>query len=197
MKLTIKEFVDGFKAKKIMNTKLDPEAVSNYIKKELEVKDYVSFAEKRELCANVLNACNTKDSNGLVKVDSVSRYILFTIAIISKYTKLEFSSGKDDEGFDSLDEYDMLCQANLLDPILEVIGAEYVTCNNILNMMMSDVVANNNTIENVVSHTLGRISKSVDGLIGALAEKVEDMELDLNQIDINKFEGLLDLIPKK
>ena len=80
---TIKEFVDGFKSKKIINTHIAPNAVAEYIKKELEVKDYVPFAEKRELCANVLNACNTKDGNGLVKVDSVSRYILFTIAIIS------------------------------------------------------------------------------------------------------------------
>ena len=195
--MIIKEFVDGFKNKKIMNTKLDPEVVSKYIRRELEVKDYVPFAEKRELCANVLNSCNRKDSNGLVKVDSVSRYILFTIAIISKYTTLEFSSGKDDEEFDSLDEYDMLCQANLLDQILEVIGEEYVTCNNILNMMMSDVVANNNTIESVVGHTLGKISRSVDGLLVALQNKVEKMEIDLNQIDIDKFEGLLDLIPKK
>lgn len=194
---TIKEFVDGFKGKKIINTHIAPNAIAEYIKAELEVKDYIPFAEKRELCANVLNACNTKDDNGLVKVDSVSRYILFTIAIISKYTKLEFSSGKDDEEFDSLDEYDMLCQANLLDPILEVIGAEYVTCNNILNMMMSDIVANNNTIENVVGHTLGKISKSVDGLIGALAEKVEDMEFDLNQIDIEKIEGLLEMFAQK
>ena len=195
--MTIEEFVNEFKSKKIINTKLDPEAVSNYIRKELEVKDYVPFAEKRDLCANVLNACNTKDSNGLVKVDSVSRYILFTIAIISKYTTLEFSSGKDDEELDSLDEYDMLCQANLLDPILEVIGAEYVTCNNILNMMMSDVVANNNTIESVVGHTLGKISKSVDGLLGALTEKVEDMELDLSQIDINKYKGLIEMFAQK
>jgi hypothetical protein len=110
---------------------------------------------------------------------------------------LEFSTGKDDEEFDSLDEYDMLCQANLLDSILEVIGAEYVTCNNILNMMMSDVVANNNTIENVVGHTLDKISKSVDGLIGVLAEKVEDMEFDLSQIDIDKYKGLIEMFAQK
>ena len=195
--MTIKEFVDGFKSKRIINTHIAPNAVAEYIKEELAVKDYVPFAEKRELCANVLNACNTKDSNGLVKVDSVSRYILFTIAIISKYTTLEFSSGKDDEEFDSLDEYDMLCQANLLDPILGVIGTEYVTCNNILNMMMSDVVANNNTIESVVSHALGKISGSVEGLLGALAEKVENMELDISQIDINKYKGLIEMFAQK
>ena len=194
--MTIKNFIEGFHAKKVMNTTLNPTGVADYIRKELEVKDYISFAEKRELCERVLNACNTKMSNGLVKTDSVTRYIIFTITIISKYTNLEFSSGEDTE-FDSLDEYDMLCQADLLNPILDTIGEEYVTCNNILNMMMADIVANNNTIENVVGHVLGKLGDSVDGLIDVLAEKVEDMELDLSQIDIEKYKGLIEMFARK
>lgn len=194
MKVT--EFIDGFKSKKIMNTQLAPNAIGEYITRILEVKDYIPFADKRELCAKVLNSCNTKEENGLVKVDSVSRYILFTIAILSNYTNLEFSSGQDDDA-DSLDEYDMLCQEDLLNPILEAIGEEYVTCNNILNMMMSDIVANNNTIENVVSHIFGKIGQSVDGLIDILADKAEDLNLDLNQIDIDKYKGLIEMFKKK
>ena len=192
--MEISKFIKEFQEKKIENTKMIPDAVAKYIKRELEVKDYVSFAEKRELCANVLNACNMRDDNGLVKVDSVSRYIIFTLSIISKYTNLEFSSG---EEFDSLDEYDMLCQANLLNPILDVIGAEYTTCNNILNMMMDDIVANNNTIENVVGAVLGKLGDSADGLITALADKVGSMELDLSQIDIDKYKWLIDLFARK
>ena len=194
--MTIKNFIEEFQAKKIMNTPIAPNAVATYLKNELEIKDYVPFAEKRELCANVLNACNTRDDSGLVKVDSVSRYIVFTISIISKYTNLEFSSGEDAE-FDSLDEYDMLCQSGLLNPIIEVIGEEYVTCNNILNMMMSDIEANNNTVEAVIGNALGKVTDSIDGLIGTLAEKVKELNLDLNQIDINKYKGLLDLLPRK
>ena len=194
--MTIKEFIDGFASKKIMNTAINPNAILEYIKKELEVKDYLPFAEKRELCEKVLNACNTRDDSGLVKVDSVSRYIIFTISIISKYTNLEFSSGEDTE-FDSLDEYDMLCQTNLLNPILDVIGAEYVTCNNILNMMMSDIEANNNTVEAVFGHTFGRITNSIDNLIDVIAEKVEEIDLDLSQVDIDKYKGLIDLLPQK
>jgi hypothetical protein len=34
-------------------------------------------------------------------------------------------------------------------------------------------------------------------LIGAFAEKVEEMELDLSQIDFDKYKGLLNLLPKK
>jgi hypothetical protein len=194
--MKILELVKEFKDKRIMNTKINEHAVSDYLKNTLEIKDYVPFAEKRELCANVLNACNQKTSNGLVKVDSVSRYIVFTLSVISKYTNLEFSSGEDSE-FDSLDEYDMLCQAGLLNPILEVIGDEYATCNNILNMMMDDIVANNNTVENVVANVLGKVGKSVDGLIDVLADKVEDLELDLSQIDINKYKGLIEMFIQK
>ena len=192
----VQSFIEKFNNDKVSNTKLAPNAVSEYLKKELEVKDYVPFVEKRELCEKVLNACNTKMGNGLVEVDSVSRYIIFTISVISKYSNLEFSSGEDSE-FDSLDEYDMLCQSGLLNAILDVIGVEYATCNNILNMMMADIEANNNTVENVMATFLSKLGNSVDGLIDVLAEKVEDMELDLSQIDINKYKGLIEMFTQK
>ena len=183
--MKIVDFISNVKTKKLVNAN----AIAEYIKKELEVKEYLPFAEKRELCERVINACNTKVSSGLVKVDSVSRYIIFTLSILSAYTNLEFSSGEDD--VDSLDEYDMLCQANLLNDILDVIGGEYATCNNILNMMMSDVIANNNTLENVVANVLGGLEDSLGGLVDVLADKVESMELDLSQININEIIGMV------
>jgi hypothetical protein len=193
--MNIMEFVQKFKEDKVVNTQIKPNAVFDYLKEKLEVKDYLPFTEKRELCERVLNACNTKKDNGLIEVDSVSRYILFTLSIISKYTNLEFSSGEDE--FDSLDEYDMLCQSGLLNPILDVIGGEYMTCNNILNMMMDDIVANNNTIENVIGEVLNKVGTSVEYFIDVLADKVESMELDLNQIDIDKISGLMETFIQK
>ncbi len=193
--MKVQNFIDDFKSSKVVNSQIKPNAVGEYIKKTLEVKDYVPFAEKRELCAQVLNACNTKDDSGLIKVDSVSRYIIFTLSIISKYTNLEFSSGEDE--IDSLDEYDMLCQADLLNPILDVIGAEYTTCNNMLNMMMEDIMTNNNTIENVVGAVLGKLGDSIDDFITVISDKVESMNLDLNQIDIDKYKGLIEQFTQK
>ena len=190
--MKILEFINDVKAKKLMNTP----AVGEYIKKTLEVKGYVPFAEKRALCERVLNACNDVDKNGLVKVDSVKRYIIFTLSVISKYTNLEFSSGADEE-FDSLDEYDMLCQNDLLNPILDVIGAEYTSCNNMLNMMMADIVANNNTVENVLGVAANKLLATVDEFTAVLADKVESMNLDLSQIDIDKYKGLFELIAPK
>ena len=193
--MKVQNFIDDFKSSKVVNSQIKPNAVGEYIKKTLEVKDYVPFAEKRELCAQVLNACNTKNDSGLIKVDSVSRYIIFTLSIISKYTNLEFSSGEDE--IDSLDEYDMLCQADLLNPILDVIGAEYTTCNNMLNMMMEDIMTNNNTIENVIGAVLGKLGDSIDDFITVISDKVESMNLDLNQIDIDKYKGLIEQFTQK
>ena len=194
--MNVREFVDAYKAKRFVMTKNGVEDMVEYLKKELEIVEYIPFADKRELCKNVLDACNVRGNDGLVKIDSVSRYIIFTISIISKYTNLEFSSGEDEE-HDSLDEYDMLCQNRLLNPILSVIGEEYEACNNLLNMMMDDVIANNNTVEAVLGHALGKVSDALDDLIGTFADKVAEMELDLSQIDIDKYKGLLDLLPKK
>lgn len=194
--ITVKDFCEKFKKDGVINTKIAPDAVSEYIKKELEVKDYVPFVEKRELCAKVLNACNTVDRNiGLVRVDSVSRYIIFTITIISKYTNIEFSSGEDNMDF--FDEYDMLCKNDLLNPILDVIGEEYETCNNMLNMMMNDVVANNNTVENVLGSAANKMLGIIDDFIDVLSDKVEELNLDLSQIDIDKYKGLLELMHRK
>lgn len=191
--MTIKEFVEAYKAKKFMNTKQGIDEKMEWIKDQIDVKKYIPFASKNEICEAVVDACCNKE-NGLIKIDSVSKYIIFTVSIISAYTTLEFSS---DEDYDSLDGYDMLCESELLNPILALIGDEYTICNNMLNMMMDDVIANNNTVEAVFGYALGKVSDSLDDLINTFVEKVKEMELDLSQIDIDKYKGLLDLIPKK
>jgi hypothetical protein len=193
--MKIKTFIENYKVKRFINAKQGVDERLEWIRNELGVKEYVPFVEKRELCKSVLDACCNKES-GIVKVDSVSRYILFTISIISRYTNLEFSSDEDAE-YDSLDEYDMLCENRLLDVILAIIGDEYTACNNMLNMMLDDIMTNNNTIEAILGHALGKVSNSLDNLIGVFVDKVEDMKLDLSQIDIEKYKGILDLLPKK
>ena len=187
--MKILDFVNEVKAKKIINTQYQPHAVEDWIKEKLNIKTYVPFVEKRELCKTVLDASCTRNGS-VVEVDSVSRYILFTIAVISKYTELEFSSGED-EKFDSIDEYDLLCQNDLLNSILNTIGNEYTTCNNILNMMMADINANNNNVAAVLNKSAQKLLDIVDEFKDVLSEKVKELNLDLSQIDIDKYEGLI------
>jgi hypothetical protein len=193
--MKILDFCEAYKAKKFMSTKQGDEERIAWLKNELGVKGYLPFSEKRELCKMVIDACCKKE-NGLVKVDSVTRYIVFTISVISRYTTLEFSSGEDSE-YDSLDEYDMLCENRMLDVILAMLGDEYTACNNMLNMMMDDIMTNNNTVESVLGHVFDKVSDSLDDLISALADKIDDLNIDFSQLDIDKYKGLLDLLPKK
>ena len=192
--MKINEFIKDYSAQNFINTSNGVEEKIKYLKKKLNVKPYIPFTEKRELCETVLDGC-CETVGSIVEVDSVSRYLFFTIAIIAKYTDLEF--GKTD-GLDSVDEYDMLCQIGALNEILAVIGGEYEVCNNILNMMMADIDANNNNMAVVLDHAVQKLLGSVDKITDALAKKISGIELDLSQFNnIEKLTGLLEKLPQR
>ena len=132
--MKVKEFIDGFNRMHFVGVGASDDIVK-YIKKQLGIKDYLPFAEKKSLCADVLSSCTTV-INGYTHNDSVERYFAFTMAMISAYTNLELSD-------ELQDDYDMLCQNGLLNFILDAIGTEYASCNNLLNMMVNDVVEDN------------------------------------------------------
>ena len=188
----VKNFIEDFKAKKIMNTAIAPNAVGEYLKKELEVKDYVPFVEKQSIAQIVLESCaNIKD--GVIAIDSVQKYIIFTITILSTYTNLEFEGNEGD-----LDSYDSLCsyqigEGTLLDEIVKTFEKEYVRCNDILNMMTADLLAENN-IEKQVGKFLSGISEKINSLGDSLINKLGDFNMDLSQLDIDKLTSMIDKI---
>ena len=46
MKITAKQFVEDFKENNVQNTKINEHAVEDYIREELEIKEYIPFMEK-------------------------------------------------------------------------------------------------------------------------------------------------------
>lgn len=190
MKIT--ELVEKIKTNKIQNTDYKPHAIEDFLMENIEFKTYLPFVDKRELCANVLEAACTKNGS-LVEVDSVSRYLFFTINMITTYTNLEFENT---EERDQIDDYDLLCENDLLNPILGCIGAEYASCNNLLNMMMNDMNINNNNITVVFNNMAQKLLNIVDNLETVIADKVEDLNFDLSSLDINKYKGLLEKLVK-
>ena len=183
--MKIIDFINEFKAKKIMNTQIKPNAIGEYLKKELEVRDYVPFVEKQSIAQIVLESCaNIKDS--VIAIDSIQKYIIFTVTILSTYTNLEFNGDESD-----LDSYDALCsyqigEGTLLDEIVKTFEKEYVRCNDILNMMTADLMAENN-IEKQVGKFLFGISEKINDLGDSLIDKLGDFNIDLNQLDIDKL----------
>ena len=106
---------------------------------------------------------------------------------------MEFNGDETD-----LDAYDALCSyrvgdSTLLDAVVKTFEKEYSRCNDILNMMTADLMAENN-IERQVGRFLSNLSEKVDGLGDSLISKLENLDMDLSQLDIDKLGKLISKI---
>ena len=178
--MIIKEFIENYKNGEIEN-----------LKETLAIRDYAQFAEKYDLCSSVLAECNTVDNKtGVVTVDSIMRHVVFAISILSLYTNLEFTSDENSE-ITSIDEYDMLCESKLLRPIIDEFAEEYAECEHMLNTMQNDLVANSNTVVNVISS----LAKQLVGAVESFSDTMKNMNLDQDNID--KITDILGAIKSK
>lgn len=179
------------------------ELINNYkegkieiLREALEVKNYLPFAEKYELCASVLDACNDIDGRtGMVTIDSINRQVTFIITVLTAYTNLEFSVNEDAE-VSSIDEYDMLCENNLLNPIVELFADEYSKCEEMLMTMQNDLIANHNTLHNLMGNLAKQLLGIVEPLGSTLKDKLDSFNLDLSQDNIDKYAKIFEAMNK-
>ena len=116
---------------------------------------------KRKMCDLVLDSC-IEDVNGVLHIDSFDRYILFTIAVISMHTNLEFSI--DADGVTSIDEYDELNKIGLIDKIISTFKTDYEACKVMLDMLTNDRMKNQETLEKKIIQFLNGIAQDIDSL---------------------------------
>lgn len=163
------------------------------IAKAIEAKQYVGIAFKQRMASLVLDSCTTI-VDGEIHIDSVEKYILFTIAVISMHTNLEFTNS-DDENYSPLADYDLLCESGLLIKIIDTFKDDYASCQEILNMMTADKMQNNATIEKKIGNFLGEIENIIGKSVGDLIEKLnlDDLAGDL-PVDQNKLLELFNLV---
>ena len=188
--MTIREFVEAYKAKKFMNTKTGVEDRIAFLKSMLEVKAYIPFVDKRSLAEATIAACANFD-DGVFVIDSLKKYMLFTMTMLFTYTNLEHD---EEVGVD--EEYDLLCSVcvddgTLLDAAIGLFAVEYSRCNDILNMMTADILAENN-VERQIGRFLSGLSDKIDKLGDKLIKIVEG--LDISQLDIDELTKMLDKI---
>ena len=183
--MKIVEFIKNYNEGKIEN-----------LRETLGVKNYLPFAEKYELCASVLDVCNDIDEKtGVVTIDSINRQITFVITMLSAYTNLEFSVNEDAE-IDSIAEYDMLCENGLLNTIIELFIDEYSKCDEMLMTMQNDLIANHNTLHNLVGNLAKQLLGIVEPLGNALKDKLDSFNLDLSQDNIDKYAKIFEAMKK-
>ena len=188
--MKINEFIEKYKNAKVQNTKVNPNAVSEYLQKELEIKSYVPFRDKRKI-ADMIVEQNIDEKDGIKKYDSINAYIGLVVAAISTHTNLAF-------GADPVADYDLLAESGLLPKLISELQQDYNECEVVLKMAVAMELEDNN-INVLIGHFLDKIIKKLDGFEETLKEKFKDFDLndvlgDFKQEDLAKLSGFLDKI---
>lgn len=188
--MTVKNFIEEFKNKKIMDTHVNPNAVSEYLNKTLEIKNYISFSDKKQIAEMVVEQ-NSIVENGIVKIDSVGQFIGFIMAMLVAHTNLEINTE------DPISDYDTLSEAGLLEPIIAQFQKSYAECEAILKLTAADALVDNN-LNAVVARFLDGILDNLDVVSDGLKNMIEGIDLksilgkDLTEENLSQLKGFLD-----
>lgn len=176
--MKVAEFVKNFQESKIMNTKINPNAVSDYLNKELEIKAYIPFNRKRQIAEMIVKQ-NISVVDGIKKYDDIGSYVSLIVASIVAHTNLQFSD-------DPVDDYDILAASGLLPQIIAEFQGSHEEIGILLKMAIASELEDNN-----VNVLVGRF-------LNKISQKLEDFNpkdifgADIKEEDLAKFSSFLD-----
>lgn len=189
--MKINEFVEAYKAKRFMATKQGVDERSEWLRKKLDVKEYIPFRDKRQI-AELVVVQNIKEVDGVKRYDSISGYVSLIVASIAAHTSLEFSS-------DPVADYDLLAESGLLTEILSEFADSHNEIDLLLHMAL-DMELEDNEINAMIGRFLNKISGMLDGAVNAVKDKFGDFNLkdilgeDFNEENLAKLNGFLNKI---
>lgn len=170
---------------------------TNAVCKKIVKTKYIPVLEKRQL-AELVYTNSIGEENGLVKVDSLTKYLVFTLLMLTRYTDLEFSVDENGAATEeAIKEYDALCENDLINKIIAEFEEDYARANEIMNYVFQDNLAVSNTVEAVVGKTANHLLGIIDGFANILSDKVEEMNFDLSNLDVGKLENIMTLLNAK
>lgn len=154
----------------------------------IATKKYIASAEKIRIAKEVIDFSVEYDS-GFIKFDSYAKHLSFIFEIIESHTDLCFA----DDWSERMQEYDTLCENDLLDAIIDTFRKDYEASLEVLSMMCKDMLADN-SIEASVAKVAQSISDNLDVFVGTLLDKLEEFDIEKiipKDLDLNKLIGLL------
>lgn len=157
--MNIDTFINGY------NSAKDKDA---YIKKILKT-DYIPYTEKINDCNRIIKT--STESDGIFKLNTPAQFMLFTVNLISKYTKLEYDPDNIVEFFEALDKDDLINTIYSIIPEREV--ASYQT---ILNMCADDYFETNRSLVSYIETKVAALQMTGDTLLEALYELIPQNE---------------------
>lgn len=191
--MKIKEFVENYKNARVQNTKINPNAVSEYLREELAIKTYIPFREKRRI-AEMIVAQNIKVVDGIKKYDDINSYVSLVVASIDAHTDLEWSA-------DPVADYDMLAESGLLPQIIAEFQGSHEEIGIWLKMAIASEIEDNN-VNVLVGRFLNSILEKLDGVVDGVKELVGNVDLkellgmNFKEEDLAQLKGFLDKYTK-
>lgn len=184
--MKINELIDVIEKGK--NKLLKAEQKQEVLKKTLEIKEYLGIKQKRALVDSIINECILFD-DGVFKFDGIDKYICFTMRTIEAYTNLELSE-------DMEDDYDLLCETQLLEMIVGLMRKEYDDMN-VLLQMKSDYILSANTMEAQFGKFLDSVSEKLDVLVHVTEKKIDGFDIKNLPIDGDGLQKLMKFLGKQ
>ena len=187
--MIITDFIENYKNARVQNSKVNPNAVSEYLTRELGIKTYIPFEAKRKIAEMIVKQY-TNEVDGIKKHDSISAYVGFVSAMIAAHTTLEFNSNP-------IEDYDLLAGNGLLPKIIAEFQESYNECEVILKMALAMELENNN-VNGLIGRFLNKISGMLDGVVEAVKDKFGDFDLqsvlgaDFKEEDLTQLKSFLD-----
>lgn len=167
------------------NKMLNNDQLQRLVAKTIEAKSYISIKEKRVLIDNIIDSCILYE-DGIYKFDDIDKYVAFTMKTIAAYTNIELSE-------DIEEDYDALCEARLLNTVIEIFNGEYENVNLLLQMKCEYILSENN-IEAQVGKFLAGVSDKIDNFVDVLSNKLGDLNLDNLPISVEDIGKLMEFI---
>lgn len=181
---SIREFCENYKAKTFMNTPQGLSEKAEWLRKELEIKNYIPFMEKRKIAEMVVEQ-SIEVIDGIKKYSNIDAYIGFIMASIVAHTNLKCSDNP-------IADYDLLAESGLLTQIV----AEFQESHNEIDILLKMAVTyelEDNQPGALIGRFLDGILNKLDGAAGALNEFIGNLDLEeiFSEENVAKIVGFL------
>lgn len=141
------------------------------LERGLQVKKYLPMEVKKTIAKGIIYDC-TEVEDGVIKVDSVQKYLSYVKYMITMHTNFAYT----DEDYDALcsTQYGETC---LLNAILDCFKDDAKECVRILNFMMDDYLRDF-SMESSVARFLNNLSNTISDLSEKINSKFKDIDVN-------------------
>lgn len=179
--MTVKEFLED------LNKVTSKTVKEERMKKNLNVKQYVSFIDKVNLAERVVyHSTHDFDQEGNVvgdiTINSISKYLLHVMGIIDMYTDLDINYNN------LVEDYDLLNVNGMIQEIVTLIGEkEIAECQMLLDMKLGDFMQNRLSVYSFVRDQVERFGTLSGITLSSIKEGFTNAVDSLTHEQIEQF----------